>query len=196
MPRKRPSSMRCSPRPRPQGATAACSTRRRTIACVPCWRVVDMTDADTLPVLSFATQHAWEAWLDERHADAPGVWLKIAKKAAASPSVSYAEALEGALCYGWIDGQKAPFDDQHWLQKFTPRRAKSGWSRVNCAKAMALIAAGRMRPAGLRQVEQARADGRWDGAYEAQRTIAVPPHLPSQLTRRPAAQEFFGTAGP
>lgn len=150
-------------------------------------------DADNLPMLSFATQHAWEAWLDERHADASGVWLKIAKKAAGSPSVSYAEALEGALCYGWIDGQKAALDDQHWLQKFTPRRPKSGWSRVNCEKARALIAAGRMQPAGLRQVELARADGRWDAAYESQRTITVPPDLQSELARRPEAHEFFGT---
>jgi uncharacterized protein YdeI (YjbR/CyaY-like superfamily) len=152
-----------------------------------------MKDADDLPILSFESQHAWEAWLGERHADAPGVWLKIAKKAAGSPSVSYAEALEGALCYGWIDGQKASLDDQHWLQKFTPRRPKSGWSRVNCAKATALIAAGRMQPAGLRQVELARADGRWDAAYESQRTIAIPPDLQSELARRPEAREFFGT---
>jgi uncharacterized protein YdeI (YjbR/CyaY-like superfamily) len=152
-----------------------------------------MNDADNLPILSFATQHAWEAWLGERHADTPGVWLKIAKKAAGSPSVSYAEALEGALCYGWIDGQKAPLDDQHWLQRFTPRRPKSGWSRVNCEKATALIAAGRMQPAGLRQVELARADGRWDAAYEPQRTIAIPPDLQSELDRRPDARAFFGT---
>jgi uncharacterized protein YdeI (YjbR/CyaY-like superfamily) len=150
-------------------------------------------DAANLPMLSFATQHAWEAWLDERHADAPGVWLKIAKKAAGSPSVSYAEALEGALCYGWIDGQKDSLDDQYWLQKFTPRRPKSGWSRVNCEKATALIAAGRMQPAGLRQVELARADGRWDAAYDSQRTIAVPPDLQSELARCLEAQEFFGT---
>jgi uncharacterized protein YdeI (YjbR/CyaY-like superfamily) len=150
-------------------------------------------DAANLPMLSFATQHAWEAWLDERHADAPGVWLKIAKKAAGSPSVSYAEALEGALCYGWIDGQKDSLDDQYWLQKFTPRRPKSGWSRVNCEKATALIAAGRMQPAGLRQVELARADGRWDAAYDSQRTIAVPPDLQSELARCLEAQEFFST---
>jgi uncharacterized protein YdeI (YjbR/CyaY-like superfamily) len=152
-----------------------------------------MNAADNLPILSFATQHAWEAWLGQRHADAPGVWLKIAKKAAGSPSVSYVEALEGALCYGWIDGQKASLDDQHWLQKFTPRRPKSGWSRVNCAKATALIAAGRIQPAGLRQVELARADGRWEAAYESQRTIAVPPDLQSELASRPEAQEFFAT---
>src|SRR5258708_27747924 len=152
-----------------------------------------MNVADNLPILSCASQHAWEAWLGERHVDAPGVWLKIAKKAAGSPSVSYAEALEGALCYGWIDGQKASLDDQHWLQKFTPRRPKSGWSRVNCAKATALIAAGRMQPAGLRQVELARADGRWEAAYESQRTIAGPPAPPSALDKRPEAQAFLTT---
>src|SRR5258706_13922790 len=171
--------MRCSPRPRPRGATAASSMRRRTIVCVPCWREADMKekDAANLPMLSFATQHAWEAWLDERQADAPGVWLKIAKKAAGSPSVSYAEALEGALCYGWIDGQKASLDNQHWLQKFTPRRPKSGWSRVNCAKAPALIAAGVMHPAWPRQSELAGAVVTVVATYRSHRTLAVPPSL-------------------
>jgi uncharacterized protein YdeI (YjbR/CyaY-like superfamily) len=150
-------------------------------------------EKDTLATLAFATQQDWEAWLDEHHAETPGLWLKIAKQAAGRPSVTYAEALESALCYGWIDGQKASFDDAHWLQKFTPRRARSGWSRVNREKATALIAAGRMRPAGLNEVERAKADGRWDAAYDSQRAITVPADLQSALDAEPEAKAFFAT---
>ena len=152
-----------------------------------------MKNADTLPTLPFATQQDWEAWLDTHHADTAGVWLKLAKAGAGVPSITYAQALEVALCYGWIDGQKASFDEQYWLQKFTPRRSKSVWSQVNCAKATELIAAGRMREAGLRQVEVARADGRWDAAYAGQRTIEIPPDFQAELDAHPAAQAFFAT---
>jgi uncharacterized protein YdeI (YjbR/CyaY-like superfamily) len=151
-----------------------------------------MKNAD-LPTLSFATQQDWEVWLAEHHAGAQGVWLKIAKKAAGTPSVSYAEALDSALCYGWIDGQKAAFDDTHFLQKFTPRRPKSVWSKINCAKVTQLIAEGRMQPAGLRQVEAAQADGRWDAAYDSQRTITIPPDFQSALDDHPQAKVFFST---
>ncbi|HEX8032430.1 MAG TPA: YdeI/OmpD-associated family protein [Ktedonobacterales bacterium] len=146
-----------------------------------------------MPTLTFETQRDWEAWLDAHHADAPGVWLQIAKKAAGKLSVSYAEALDSALCYGWIDGQKASMDEAHWLQKFTRRRPKSAWSRVNCEKATALIAAGRMRPAGQRQVDAAKADGRWEAAYDSQSGIAVPADLQQELDAQPAAKAFFGT---
>lgn len=115
-----------------------------------------MKNANSLPTMTFETRHAWETWLEEHHADIPGIWLKIAKKGAGTPSVSYAEALESAICYGWIDGQKAAFDERFWLQKFTPRRPRSIWSRVNCDNATALIAARRMRPSGLAQVEAAK----------------------------------------
>lgn len=152
-----------------------------------------MKNAEKLPTLPFATQQDWEAWLDAHHADTPGVWLKLAKASAGVPSISYAQALEVALCYGWIDGQKASFDEQYWLQKFTPRRSKSVWSQVNCAKATELIAAGRMREAGLRQIEAARADGRWDAAYAGQRTIEVPPDFQAELDAHPAAQAFLAT---
>jgi uncharacterized protein YdeI (YjbR/CyaY-like superfamily) len=152
-----------------------------------------MKNADTLPTLPFATQQDWEAWLDTHHADTAGVWLKLAKAGAGVPSITYAQALEVALCYGWIDGQKASFDEQYWLQKFTPRRSKSVWSQVNCAKATELIAAGRMREAGLRQVEVARADGRWDAAYAGQRTSEIPPDFQAELDAHPAAQAFFAT---
>lgn len=148
---------------------------------------------ENLPIILFETQQGWEAWLVKHHAEAGGAWLKIAKKATGASSVSYSEALESALCYGWIDGQKASFDEQYWLQKFSPRRPKSIWSKVNCDKAMALIAEGRMQPAGLRQVELAKADGRWEQAYDSQSKMAVPDDLQSELDKNPAAQEFFNT---
>jgi uncharacterized protein YdeI (YjbR/CyaY-like superfamily) len=152
-----------------------------------------MKQADTLPIISFATQQDWEAWLKEHHTDTKGLWLKIAKKETGIPSVDYAEALESALCYGWIDGQKASCDDKYWLQKFTMRNPKSMRSKVNCDKATALIAAGRMQPAGLRQVELARADGRWDLAYESQSKITIPKDFQRELDNNQQAKEFFST---
>lgn len=149
--------------------------------------------ADDLPTMTFASQADWETWLEAQHSNTRGVWIKIAKKATGIPSVTYAEALESALCYGWIDGQKASFDETYFLQKFTPRRPKSGWSRVNCEKVTALIAEGRMRPAGLREMERAQADGRWDTAYEPQSTISVPDDLQRELDANPDAQAFFNT---
>lgn len=143
------------------------------------------------PVLSFASAEAWESWLDEYHQDSEGIWLKIAKKESGISTVSYAEALDSALCYGWIDGQKGAYDDSFWLQKFTPRGPRSQWSRINREKAEALIAQGRMRPAGLRQVEAARADGRWERAYESQRSIEVPEDFQAALDANPQAQAFF-----
>src|SRR5437588_998614 len=148
-----------------------------------------MKNTDSLPIIPFETQQDWERWLKEHHPNTDGIWLKIAKKETGIPSVSYAEALDVALCYGWIDGQKASFDDTYWLQKFTPRRPKSVWSRVNRDKVTALIAAGKMRPAGLRQIEQAKADGRWDAAYASQRTITVPDDLQQALDANPKARE-------
>ncbi|HVB60893.1 MAG TPA: YdeI/OmpD-associated family protein [Ktedonobacteraceae bacterium] len=152
-----------------------------------------MKNADILPTISFETRQDWEVWLKERHADTKGLWLKIAKKGTSIPSLSYAEALEVALCYGWIDGQKASFDDQYWLQKFTPRGSKSIWSKVNCDKVMALLAEGRMQPAGIQQVERAQADGRWEAAYESQSKITIPDDFQSELDKNQQAQEFFNT---
>jgi uncharacterized protein YdeI (YjbR/CyaY-like superfamily) len=149
--------------------------------------------ADDLPTPTFASQADWETWLEAQHADSRGVWIKIAKKATGIPSVTHAEALEGALCYGWIDGQRISFDDTYFLQKFTPRRARSGWSRVNREKALELIASGKMRPAGLREIERAQADGRWDAAYEPQSAITVPEDLQRELDANPDAQAFFNT---
>ncbi|HLZ64325.1 MAG TPA: YdeI/OmpD-associated family protein [Ktedonosporobacter sp.] len=152
-----------------------------------------MSNAEQFPILLFATQQDWEMWLQEHHREPAGVWLKLAKRAMGVSSVSYQEALESALCYGWIDGQKASFDEQYWLQKFTPRRPKSVWSQINCEKAMALVAAGRMQAEGLRQVELARADGRWDRAYASQSKATVPDDLQSELDKNPQAQAFFNT---
>lgn len=152
-----------------------------------------MKNADNLAVMPFGTARDWEAWLYEHHTDTKGIWLKIAKKGTRIPSVSYAEALDSALCYGWIDGQKASFDEQYWLQKFTPRGPKSMWSKVNCDKVDALAAEGRMQPAGIRQVELARADGRWDLAYDSQSKITMPADLQLELDKNQEAQDFFNT---
>jgi uncharacterized protein YdeI (YjbR/CyaY-like superfamily) len=146
-----------------------------------------------LPIVSFTTREKWRAWLEGEHATSDGVWLKIARSGSGSETVSYADALEVALCFGWIDGQKGKLDDDHWLQRFTPRKASSRWSRINRDKATALIERGEMQPAGLREVEAARADGRWDAAYEGQRTAAVPDDLQRALDANPAAAGFFAT---
>lgn len=149
--------------------------------------------ADELPIVLFASPAELEAWLEREAASPAGVWLKIAKKGAGVKSVSYGEALEVALCFGWIDSQKRGFDDTFFLQRFTPRRPRGRWSRINREKAEGLIASGRMRPAGLAEVEAAKADGRWDAAYEGQRAAEVPADLQRELDARPAAREFFAT---
>jgi uncharacterized protein YdeI (YjbR/CyaY-like superfamily) len=123
-----------------------------------------------LPLIPFASRDAWEVWLEEHHATSDGRWLKIAKKGSGLETVSFAEALDVALSYGWIDSQADSFDDRYWLLRFTPRRLRSKWSKRNRAKATKLIEEGRMKPAGLREVERAKADGRWEAAYESQST--------------------------
>jgi uncharacterized protein YdeI (YjbR/CyaY-like superfamily) len=146
--------------------------------------------ADGLPILTFSSASEWEAWL-EANPEADGVWIKIAKKSTPVESVRYPEVLESALCFGWIDGRREALDDQHFLQRFTPRRTRSKWSRVNRDTVERLAAEGRMRPAGLAEIERAKADGRWEAAYEGQRTIAVPDDLQRELDARPAAAVFF-----
>jgi uncharacterized protein YdeI (YjbR/CyaY-like superfamily) len=146
-----------------------------------------------LPTIAFASRAEWAAWLAEHHEDVDGVWLKFAKKDSGIESVTYAEAVEVALCYGWIDGQAAASDDAHWRQRFTPRRARSRWSRINRDRATALIDRGEMQPAGLREVERAKADGRWDAAYEGARAATVPEDLQAALDADPRASEFFAT---
>jgi uncharacterized protein YdeI (YjbR/CyaY-like superfamily) len=147
--------------------------------------------ADDLPILLFATPPDLEAWLDENHAQSDGLWLKIAKKGSGEQSVTYAEALELALCFGWIDSQKRGHDEKFFLQRFTPRRPQGRWSRINRDKAEELIAAGAMRPTGAAEVEAAKADGRWEAAYEGARTARVPVDLQRELDGNRAAREFF-----
>jgi len=148
---------------------------------------------DDLPVLLFASPGELEAWLQENAGESAGLWLQIAKKGAPEPSVTYAEALELALCFGWIDSQKRGLDETHFLQRFTPRRPRGRWSRINRDKVEALIGAGAMRPAGLAEVEAAKADGRWEAAYEGARTAQVPADLQRELDANEAAREFFAT---
>jgi uncharacterized protein YdeI (YjbR/CyaY-like superfamily) len=143
--------------------------------------------------IAFASAAAFEAWLAEQHATTDGLWVKFAKKASGIPTVVYAEAVEAALRHGWIDGQAKRLDDDFYLQRFTPRRARSKWSKINCAKAEALIASGAMEPAGLAEVERAKADGRWEAAYDAPSTATVPDDLRAALDRETAASEFFET---
>jgi uncharacterized protein YdeI (YjbR/CyaY-like superfamily) len=152
-----------------------------------------MTAKPDLPIIPFASREAWEDWLEEHHTTSPGVWLKFAKKGSGVESVSFAEALEVALSYGWIDSQADSFDDQYWLQRFTPRQPRSKWSKRNRKKATELIRRGEMKPGGLREVEQAKADGRWDAAYDAPSTATVPEDLRRELEKNARAREFFAT---
>ncbi len=146
-----------------------------------------------LLILAFPDQAAWEGWLQLHHGETEGVWLKIAKKGAGATSVNYDQALEGALCYGWIDSQIGAYDRQFYLHKFSPRRPKSKWSKMNCQKAEALIDAGRMQPAGLVQVQLAKTDGRWESAYDPASRITVPEDLQQALDQNPLAAAFFTT---
>jgi uncharacterized protein YdeI (YjbR/CyaY-like superfamily) len=149
--------------------------------------------ADDLPIHLVTDPEDFSAWLRENHDSSDGLWLKIAKKGSGERSVTYAEALELALCFGWIDSQKRGFDDRHFLQRFTPRRPRGRWSKINREKAEALIAAGQMRPAGMAEVEAAKADGRWQAAYEGQSDAKVPPDLQRELDANGAAAEFFAS---
>jgi len=146
-----------------------------------------------LPVVFCESARQWEDWLNESQGQLGGVWLKFAKKGTGVTSLSYSDALDVALCHGWIDGLKQSYDSVFWLQKFTPRRPKSLWSRANTARVTALIESGRMKPGGLRDVEAAKADGRWDAAYASQRTMTVPDDFQAELDRSPLAKEFFAT---
>ena len=152
-----------------------------------------MTNGADLPIIPFASRDAWAAWLEEQHATSVGLWLKFAKKGSGLDTVTYAEAVEVALCYGWIDGQVRKLDEDHYLQRFTPRRARSRWSKINRQKATELIERGEMKPAGLREVERAKADGRWDAAYDAPSTATVPEDLRRELEKNEPAREFFET---
>ena len=144
-------------------------------------------------MLLFESPEQWETWLKENHAVLPGVQLKFAKKGTGQKSVTYAEALEVALCYGWIDGQSKALDDTFYLQRFTPRRRRSVWSKINTEKAEALIAQGRMQPAGLKEIEAAKQDGRWAAAYDSPSRAVVPDDFQAELEKNPKAKAFFAT---
>lgn len=172
-------------------------TRRRSATIVCCAgpgssslvRVVPASPNP--PVVSFASRDAWAAWLADHHAEEAGVWLRLERKASGPVLLTHADALEVAIAHGWIDGTRKRLDDRHWLQRFTPRRARSKWSKVNRDKAVELIERGEMTPAGLHEVERAKADGRWNAAYAGQRTATVPDDLERELDRHPAARELF-----
>jgi uncharacterized protein YdeI (YjbR/CyaY-like superfamily) len=147
--------------------------------------------ADEPPILELRTRAAWERWLAKRSGDEAGAWLKFAKKGSGATTITYAEALEVALCHGWIDSQVKAFDETYYLQRFTPRRKRSKWSRINRDAATRLIESGAMQPTGLRQVELAQADGRWEVAYAGAATATVPEDLHRALRKNKAAREFF-----
>ncbi|MFI1510281.1 YdeI family protein [Streptomyces sp. NPDC020597] len=146
-----------------------------------------------LEIVAFESVEAFQEWLGENHAVSPGIWLKLRKKGPGIIALDYSEALDVALCYGWIDGQKAKFDDDWWLQRFTPRKPSSRWSKANRDKVTALVEQGRMRPPGQAEVDRAKADGRWEAAYDGAKTATVPDDLTAALTADPAAAAFFET---
>jgi uncharacterized protein YdeI (YjbR/CyaY-like superfamily) len=145
------------------------------------------------PIRLFGTRSAWEMWLEKNHRQSPGLWLRLAKKGSDLRSLTYPEALEVALCYGWIDGQKRGESDQAWLQRFLPRSAKSIWSKINRQKAQALVAKGKMKPAGLEAIEAAKTCGRWESAYDSPARSKIPPDFQSALDANPRARDFFRT---
>ena len=150
-----------------------------------------MTKPIELPTLPFESKKKFTEWLAKNHDKSAGAWLKLAKKDAEILSVTYAKAVEVALCYGWIDGQAKSFDDKYWLVKFTPRRPKSIWSQINTKRVEKLIASGEMKPSGLKAVEAAKQDGRWDAAYASQKNISVPADFQSALSKNEKAKAFF-----
>jgi uncharacterized protein YdeI (YjbR/CyaY-like superfamily) len=146
-----------------------------------------------LPIQAFASQKKWAEWLAKQHDKTPGLWLKLGKKDSGISSITYDQAVETALCYGWIDGQKKGFDDKYWLQKFTPRGPKSIWSKINVAKAERLIKGKKMKPAGLKAIEAAQKNGRWGKAYDSQKTVTVPGDFQAALNKNKKAKAFFAT---
>jgi uncharacterized protein YdeI (YjbR/CyaY-like superfamily) len=151
------------------------------------------TATTNISTLSCETKAAWAAWLAKNHRASEGIWLRLAKKSADTSSVTYTEAIDVALCYGWIDGQKQADNEHFWLQRFTPRSARSIWSKINRDKATKLMANGQMKEAGLKEIERAKNDGRWDAAYDSARTAEVPIDFQAALDRNPKAKAFFAT---
>jgi len=142
-------------------------------------------------IKGFKSKEAWAAWLEKNHRKSPGLWLRLAKKGSPLQSLSYAEALEIALCFGWIDGQKKPESEHAWLQRFVPRSSKSIWSKINREKALLLMANGQMKPAGLEAIENAKQNGRWDSAYDSPSGATVPNDFEAALDANPRARVFF-----
>jgi uncharacterized protein YdeI (YjbR/CyaY-like superfamily) len=146
-----------------------------------------------LPILSFKSPNDWANWLAKNHAKSSGLWLRLFKKDSGMATVTYAEALDEALCYGWIDGQLEKYDEKSWLRKFTPRRPKSVWSKRNIEHVNRLVDAGKMKPAGLKEMEAAKADGRWGRAYDSPSAMQVPQDFLAELSKHKKAQIFFET---
>ncbi len=149
--------------------------------------------SDELPVLPFVSQSKWADWLAKNHDKSGGLWMKVAKKDSGISSVTIVEALDVALCYGWIDGQRGSFDEKYYLQKYTPRRPKSIWSKINVGKVERLIKSGQMKPAGFKAIEAAKADGRWANAYDGQKNMSVPEDFQKALDKNKKAKTFFAT---
>jgi uncharacterized protein YdeI (YjbR/CyaY-like superfamily) len=169
------------------------SKRRRPTATNAAAAKTKTRAPDASAIHEFHDVRAWEKWLERHHATSDGVWLRLQRKTPTTTPVSRGDALDVALCYGWIDGQARSEDDRHWLQRFTPRRPRSMWSKINREKVAALVAAGRMRPAGLAEIERAKRDGRWDAAYDAPSKATVPADLQAALDASPRAKAFFAT---
>ena len=150
-----------------------------------------LTKINTIPTIEFKTAKAFETWLEKNHDTSSGLWIKIFKKNSGKKTISYAESLAVALCYGWIDGQKQTFDEEAWLQKFCPRTAKSIWSKINIGHVERLIDEGRMKPAGIKVVEAAKADGRWEKAYDSPGKMTIPEDFLKELRKNKKAEEFF-----
>jgi uncharacterized protein YdeI (YjbR/CyaY-like superfamily) len=145
---------------------------------------------DDLPVILFETEQNWIDWLEKNESE-PGVWVRIAKKNSGVASITYEQAVEVALCFGWIDGLKKKFDEKTWIQRFSPRKPASQWSKINREKALGLIVDGKMRPSGMAIIEVAKTRGTWDNAYDSQKTIEIPADLQAELDKNPQAAEFF-----
>ncbi len=148
---------------------------------------------DNLPIIAFESPPEWAEWLAANHTQATGIWLRFFKKSSGVTSISYAEALDEALCYGWIDGQANKYDDGSWLQKFTPRRKKSIWSKINTQHVERLVKEGKMKAAGLKVIEAAKQDGRWQQAYDSQKNLTIPEDFLEKLEKDSKAKSFFET---
>ena len=145
----------------------------------------------TLPTIPFKSPKSFETWLEKQHDKSTGIWMKIYKKDSGIKTITYAEALDVALCFGWIDGQKQAFDEESWLQKFCPRTAKSIWSKINIGHVERLIQTGKMQPAGLKAIESAKADGRWEKAYDSPSKMTIPDDFLKELSKNKMAETFF-----